>query len=87
VIFQGSVIEEQGVTFAVVIVKPHVLNNHTEANRLITNFQQDVFGHIPVVLMAQDARGVPTYYGRRDIAQFLSRVPLQAIPWKQYTLG
>ena len=85
--FQGSVIEEQGVTFAVVIVKKHILNNNTEANRLISNFQQSVFGHIPIVLMAQNARGVPTYYGRKDIAQFLSQVPLQAIPWKQYTLG
>ncbi len=85
--FQGAVIKEQGVTFAVVIVKPHVLNNHTEANQLIVSFQQSVFGSMPVVLMAQDSRGVPTYYGRRDIVDFLSQVLLQAIPWKQYTIG
>ncbi len=85
--FQGAVIKEQGITFAVVIVKPHILNNHSEANQLISSFQQSVFGSIPVVLMAQNSRGIPTYYGRRDIANFLSRVPLQAIPWKEYTIG
>jgi hypothetical protein len=85
--FQGAVIKEQTVTFAVVIVKQHLLDNHAEANRLISSFQQSVFGYIPVVLMAQDSRCVPSYYGRQDIAQFLSRIPLQAIPWKQYTLN
>lgn len=85
--FQGAVIKEQGITFAVVIVKPQILNNHSEANQLIGSFQQSVFGSIPVVLMAQNHRGVPTYYGRRDIADFLSRVPVQAIPWKEYTIG
>jgi hypothetical protein len=84
--FQGAVIKEQGSTFAVVIVKKHDLNNHTEANRLIGSFQQGVFGQIPVVLMAQDNRGIPTYFGRKDIAKFLSRVSIRAIPWKQYTL-
>lgn len=85
--FQGAVIKEQGVTFAVVIVKPHVLNNHVEANQLIGSYQQSVFGSIPVILMAQDSRGIPTYYGRRDIADFMSRVSLHAIPWKEYTIG
>lgn len=78
--FQGAMVKEQGVTFAVVIVKQHVLNNHSEAKRLISGFQHRVFGTIPIVLMAQDARGVPSYYGRQDIARFLSRVPLEAIP-------
>jgi hypothetical protein len=81
------VIKEQGVTFAIVVVKQHVLDNHLEAKRLISSFQHNVFGVIPIVLMAQDTRGVPSYYGRQDIARFLARVPLHVIPWKQYTLG
>lgn len=85
--FQGAVIEEQGVTFAIVIVKAHILNNHTEANRLITSFQRDVFDLIPVVLMAQDFQGTPTYYGRRDITNFLSKIPLHSIPGQEYTLS
>lgn len=84
--FQGAVIKEQGVTFAVVIVKQHVLNNKVEANQTIQSFRT-VFGSIPIVLMAQNARGVPNYYGRRDIARFLARVPPSAIPWKEYTIS
>jgi len=85
-IFQGSVIREQGVTFAVVIVKKHVLNSTSEANATIRSFAP-VFGYIPVVLMAQDGRGVPTWYGRPDIVRFLRNVPLSAIPWKEYSLN
>ena len=84
--FQGAVIREQGVTFAVVIVKKHVIDGgSTEAGRAIAAFQP-VFPGLPVVLMAQDYQGTPTYYGRQDIARFLASVPLEAIPWKQYTV-
>jgi len=84
--FQAAVIREQGVSFAVVVVKKYVLDNHAEANRTIGAFEEQAFQDIPVVLMAQDYRGVPTYYGRRDIARFMAKVPLSAIPWKQYTV-
>lgn len=82
--FQGAVVREQGVTFAIVVVKSQVLHNHTEADNLANTFQP-VFPGLPVVLMAQDHRGRPTYYGRSDIAKFLSRIPFQAIPWREYT--
>jgi hypothetical protein len=84
--FQGSVIKEQGVTFAIAIVKAHVLNNSIEANQTVRSFAS-VFGFVPVVLMAQDHRGVPTWYGRPDIVKFLRNVPLRAIPWKEYTVN
>ena len=83
--FHGAVIREQGVTFAVVVVKRHVIDNHLEAKEAIGSFRP-AFPGMPVVLMAQDQRGRPTYYGRRDISRFLSRVPIQAIPWREYTL-
>lgn len=84
--FEGAVIEEQGVTFAVVIVKQHIVSISSEANDAIASFQP-LFPGIPVVLMAQDSRGTPTYYGRRDIAGFMANVPPSAIPWKEYTVG
>ncbi|HPQ72003.1 MAG TPA: hypothetical protein PKW95_22970 [bacterium] len=84
--FQGAVIKEQGVTFGVVIVQPHVIQNRTEGDRLRRSFTQ-VFGGIPVVLMAQDHRGVPTYYGRDDIARFMANVPIEAVPWREYTIS
>src|SRR5439155_26785355 len=36
--FQGALITEQGITFGIVIVQSHVLNNQMEANRLISAF-------------------------------------------------
>lgn len=84
--FQGAVIREQGVTFGVVIVKSHVLQNSFEANRMILALMP-AFSGVPVVLMAQDYRGVPTYYGRRDISRFMASVPIGRVPWREYTLG
>jgi ABC-type transport system involved in cytochrome c biogenesis permease subunit len=84
--FQGSVIEEQGITFGVIIVKPHILHNANERARM-QGFGRRVFGLIPIILMAQDAKGVPTYWGRKDIANFLSRVSPGRIPWREYTIA
>lgn len=56
---QGAVVREQGVTFAVVIVKAQVLNNSFDADRMIADLQT-VFPSLPVVLMAQDHQDVPT---------------------------
>ena len=84
--FQGALIKEQGVSFAVVIVKKHVLDNSFEATKAIRSFQP-IFPGVPVVLMARDLRGTPSYYGRRDIAKFLSRVPLSSIPWKEFEVN
>lgn len=83
--FEGAVIREQGISFAVVVVKPYVIQNSSTACETIRNFQP-VFPGIPVVLMAQDARGVPTYYGRQDIARFMASVPIDAVPWRRYTV-
>jgi hypothetical protein len=82
--FQGAVVKEQGVTFAIVVVKKSVIDNRTEAERIIIDFQP-FFSGLPIVLMAQNHRGTPEYYGRTDIVKFLASVPLQAIPWKEYT--
>jgi len=81
--FQGAVINEQNVTFAVVIVKKSVIDSRIEANRAIQSLRP-LFPGITVVLMAQDGRGTPTYYGRPDISRFLANVPLHAIPFTRY---
>ena len=83
---QGAVIREQGETFAVVVVQRHVVDNRLTAARAVSQFSA-VFPGMPVVLMAQDSRGTPTYYGRQDIARFMASVPLRAIPWRTYTVN
>lgn len=84
--FQGSVITEQGVTFAIIIVKKYIIDNRIEANKAIHAFTP-IFPEIPIVLMAQDVSGTPTYYGRQDIVKFLSNVPMECIPWKEYSVS
>lgn len=81
----GAIIKEQGVTFSIIIVKPHVLNNNAEANAF-RNTMSSVFPS-PIILMAQDSHGVPTYQGRKDIVKFLAKVHPSRIPWKRYTLN
>jgi hypothetical protein len=81
---QGSIIREQGITFAIVIVKKHVIDNRTEADEMVHAFRMQVFRGLPVILMAQDSRGVPTYYGRDDIVRFLANIHPGRIPWKKY---
>jgi hypothetical protein len=83
--FDGAVIREQGVTFALVVVKHHVVQSRFEAARAITAFRP-CFPGVPIVLVGQDSRGTPTYFGRPDIARFMASVPMSAVPWKTYTI-
>jgi len=81
---QGAVITEQGVTFAIVIVKSHVMHSQSECQEAALCFSA-YFPDVPIILMAQDGRGIPTYWGRRDIVNFLAKVHTSRIPWKEYT--
>ena len=82
----GAIIKEQGITFAIVIVKPHIINNSNDSNEARIAFQQ-YFPGIPIILMAQDHNGRPTYQGRKDIVAFLANVDPSRIPWKKYTFN
>ncbi|NIE81392.1 hypothetical protein [Asaia sp. As-1742] len=82
---EGAVIKEQNTTFAVVVVKREVLSDLYRAQDAIRSFSP-IFPGIPIVLMAQDHRGTPSYYGRSDISKFMASVPLQAIPWRRYDI-
>lgn len=84
--FDGAVIREQGVTFGVMVVKQHALNDPSRRDFLVSEASR-AFGGIPTVLMAQDASGRARYYGRRDIVDFMAKVPLAAVPWKRYRLA
>jgi hypothetical protein len=83
--FQGALIKEQGVTFAVVIVKENVIHNRVQSDQIVKSFQP-IFPGIPVVLMAQNHGGIPSYYGRQDIVRFLANLPIESIPWKEFTV-
>jgi hypothetical protein len=77
-----ALVKEQGVTFAVVIVKSHVVNspNREEARN---SFRPYFPLGIPIILMSQDTRGVPTYHGKEDIVRFLASIDHRRLPWKR----
>jgi hypothetical protein len=83
--FDGAVINQQGVEFAIAVVRRSVFDTPGTRDQAIMEFSA-AFGNLPTVLMAQDSRGVPSYYGRPDIVDFLVSVPMEAVPWQRYTL-
>ncbi|MDR1631236.1 MAG: hypothetical protein LBS36_13645 [Oscillospiraceae bacterium] len=80
----GAIIKEYGVTFSIILVNSRVLRNMQECDE-IRREAQSVFPS-PIILMAQDSRGTPTYQGCRDIIDFLSAIRPSRIVWKQYTI-
>lgn len=77
-----ALVKEQGVTFAVVIVKSYVLNS-TESEQIRNSFSQYFPAGIPIILMVQNTRGIPTYHGRPDIVKFLAKIDHRRLPWKR----
>jgi hypothetical protein len=83
---QGAKICEQGVNFAIVIVKEYVLNNQSESESARQSYRR-FFPGMHIILMAQDSHGIPTYSGRRDIVSFLAGISMSRIPWKEFTFS
>jgi len=80
---RGAVIIEQGVTFAVIAVKPSVTRYTARAVQVRSELSA-FFPNMPIILMSQDNSGNPHYYGRRDIVDFLKSIRVDQIPWKTY---
>lgn len=83
--FQGAVMKERGITFAIIKVREQVVRNSFEATTTRRVFQA-VFTGLPIVLMAQEPCGRAIYEGRDDIINLLSELPTGALPLRQYTI-
>ena len=75
---QYAVIKEQGVTFAIVVVKEHVIRSTFEAQRTRAALEME-FG-MPVALWGDRSQNV---YGRPDLVRFLQRLHVSQIPWRR----
>jgi len=82
---QAAAISIQGVQFAVVVSGPDLLANQGEADMTIEQLAP-TFGGVPVVLMAQNEAGSPTYYGDQNIVELLRDVPVDKMPWQEYSV-
>ena len=59
--FQGALIKEQGVTFAIISVKLSALQSPAIRNQM-QMFGHRVFGAIPIILAAEVSRGTMRYW-------------------------
>ena len=82
--FHGAVILEQGITFAIVLVKKSALSSTRRADEVRASFQA-YFPGSPIVLAAQDASGGFEYQGRKDLVNFLANLHPNQIPWSEYS--
>jgi hypothetical protein len=71
--------------FVVVLVDLTTASGPGEAD-LVAADMQSRFG-VPVVLMGQEEDGTPVYYGREDLKDRVAAVPVDQMPWKEYTLN
>ncbi len=78
----AALVDEQGVRFVVVLVQRAAMQpSRRETTRRSAS---SLFPGRAVVLCAQDARAVPSYYGRPDIVKFLASIEMERLPWKRY---
>lgn len=79
----GAKIIEQGVIFAIAVVRYSILYS---ANReIVRKSFIPIFGDVPIILASQTDTGF-IYNGRKDIVDFLYSIKPQQIPWKRYTV-
>ncbi|KGK91565.1 hypothetical protein DP73_03040 [Desulfosporosinus sp. HMP52] len=83
---EGAVIKEQGVSFAIVMVKHDVVENITE-NQAALDAYSYVFEGMPIILMGHDSQGKSNYYGSEDIVYLLAKVDPHSIPWRRYIIN
>ena len=83
---QGAVIKEQGITFAIVVVKKSAMQTTHGSNTTRANMQP-LFPGLQLVLASQDSRGAFEYQGRKDLVNFLASIDASRIPWKEYTFS
>lgn len=81
--FKAALVREQNVTFAVVLVKDHVLNSPSTSDDLIRSVS--VAMRCPlVVLMGESNRKLRG--NRQDVVNFVARVHPSRLPWKNWTI-
>lgn len=81
----AALVSEQGVSFAVVVVKATAMQHHNREETALS--MQSLFPGFLIILMSQDHSGRPNYYGRRDIVRFLSGIYVEQLPWKEYSVA
>jgi hypothetical protein len=75
-----ALIREQGQTFAVLAVKPHVVQNPPEREALVAE-ASGWFG-VRTALLAEDGRT----WGPNDIVRWLQNIHVSQLPWRKFSV-
>jgi hypothetical protein len=75
-----ALVREQGQTFAVLAVKPHVVQNPNERTALVAA-GREWFG-MRTALLAEDGKT----WGDRDIVNWLRNIHPSRLPWRTFTI-
>lgn len=79
----AALVREQGVTFAVVMVKNHVLTSPTTSDQMI-RAASVALGCQLVVLMGESNQRLRG--NRQDVVNFVSRLHPSRLPWKKWNI-
>ncbi|MEQ8153683.1 MAG: hypothetical protein ABRQ25_02140 [Clostridiaceae bacterium] len=83
-VLDGTIINENGITFAVVQVNPENLFNKFEADLTKRNLVK-FFPHMHIVLMSENDQCEKIFYGRPDIVKILKSVYPSEVPVSRFT--
>lgn len=79
----AAVVREQGVTFAVAVVKDHVLTDRHRADEILQSVAR-AFGVRLVVLMGERNRRL--LGNRQDVVRFVASIDHRRLPWRAYSV-
>jgi hypothetical protein len=82
---EGAVVKEQGITFAIVVVKDDIIPNAAKSKKAVSVYSK-IFPDMPIILLGRDSQGKSTYYGQENIASFLAGLDPNVIPWRRYII-
>lgn len=83
---EGAIVNDQGVKYAIVVVK-HDVVQHIGENEEAINAYRHIFPGMPIILLGKDWQGKSTYYGPKEIVNFLATVDPNRIPWRRYIIS
>lgn len=82
----AALFKEQNVPVAVVMVDDYVVGNHFRSRDALLAASRVFPGTVPV-LFGKTQSGRSEFFGRKDVVEFLSRVPTEALPWAEYSVN
>ncbi|WP_162144528.1 hypothetical protein [Ectobacillus panaciterrae] len=82
--FDGAIVSEQGVKFAIAVVENGVFYNSDSYIDQIRNRFVPYFPDVPILLMSTDRKGRIVYHGRTDLTLILAGLDFRKINWKRY---